>query len=274
MTSGTLVAINDSGGNDVHRSSEFHGQRVIVTGATSGIGAAAARWFGDRGARLLLTGRDRGRGERVLEQVQKSTDDARFIAGDLGDSLFCEALIDAAVQRWNGVDVLVNCAGVIYRADAANTTDAQWRTTLAINATAAFFLCRAALKVMKLQGAGSIVNVASDWGLVGGEQAVAYCASKGALVLMTKAMALDHARDGVRINAVCPGDTDTPMIERELAALDLPMARGKSDWAEDIPMNRLGTPEEVATVIGFLASRRAGFVTGVALPVDGGHTAG
>lgn len=254
--------------------SEFEGRRVIVTGATSGIGAAVARWFADRGARLLLTGRDHSRGSDVAEQARQTASEAVFMAGDVRDGAFCVSLVDAAVQRWGGLDVLVNSAGVLYRGDAVQTSDAQWQSTLATNVSAVFFLCRAALKVMQLQGCGVIVNMASDWGLVGGEKAVAYCASKGAVVLMTKAMALDHARDGIRINAVCPGDTDTPMIDRELSQLGLPTARGKADYAQAIPMGRLGSVEEVAAAVGFLASAQAGFMTGVALPVDGGHTAG
>lgn len=249
-------------------------QRVIVTGATSGIGAACASWFGARGARLLLTGRDLERGEAVAGEVRRNGGEARFVAGDVRDGAFCESLVEAAGEYWGGLDVLVNSAGVLYRADAVHTSDAQWEATLATNVSAVFYLSRAALRLMRLQGNGAIVNVASDWGLVGGEQAVAYCASKGAVVLMTKAMALDHARDGIRINAVCPGDTDTPMIDRELGQLGLPAASGKADYAQAIPMGRLGSVEEVAAAIGFLASDQAGFMTGVALPVDGGHTAG
>lgn len=206
--------------------------------------------------------------------MSEAASDTVFMAGDVRDDAFCVSLVDAAVKRWDGLDVLVNSAGVLYRGDALQTTDAQWQTTLATNVSAVFYLSRAALKVMQPQGSGAIVNVASDWGLVGGEKAVAYCASKGAVVLMTKAMALDHAREGIRINAVCPGDTDTPMIDHELAQLGLSAGLGKAEYARAIPMGRLGSVDDVAAAVGFLASAQAGFMTGVALPVDGGHTAG
>ena len=153
------------------------------------------------------------------------------------------------------------------------TCDAQWQEILDTNLGAVFRLSRAALRLMLVQGRGAIVNVASDWGLVGGERAAAYCASKGGLVLLTRAMALDHARSGIRINAVCPTDTDTPMMLDEFRQRGVGVEEGRSEAAAEIPMGRMATAHEVAEAVCFLASDAASFLTGVALPIDGGSTA-
>jgi len=141
------------------------------------------------------------------------------------------------------------------------------------NLNGSFFTARAALRQMLKQGSGNIVNIASDLGLVGGKQAVAYCASKGAVVMMTKAMALDHARDNIRINALCPTDTDTPMMHRDYANQGLGIAAGLKNSADANPMGRIAKPEDVAEAACFIASAAAGFITGVSLPVDGAATA-
>ncbi len=245
---------------------------ALITGATSGIGAAIAEEFASAGATLLLTGRNVSRGAGVLERVKSLGAQASFIDGDVTDADFCKQLVEQALVHYDRLDVLVNCAGIIYRANVIDTTDEQWDTTIAANLNATFYLCRAAMPALK-QSKGNIVNIASDWGLVGGERAVAYCASKGGLVLMTKAMAKDHARDGVRVNAACPGDTDTPMIDAEIAQQRLPPERAKAEYGQDIPLGRVAAPQEVAKVVRFLASDEASFITGAAIAVDGGNTA-
>ena len=173
--------------------------------------------------------------------------------GDLTDAGFCARLVDRAVDRYGRLDVLVNAAGLIHRADACETRDAVWQETLDLNLSAPFYLSRAALEVMRPQRAGVIINIASDWGLVGGERAVAYCAAKGGLVLMTKAMALDHAREGIRVNAICPGDTDTPMIAADLQQQGRDVAAGRAAYAQAMPTGRMVQPEEVAALAVFLA---------------------
>lgn len=249
-------------------------QVVLITGATSGIGAACAQAFAGKGARIVLTGRNRTRGEQVLERIRQLGAEAQFLPGDLHDSLFCNELVGRAVDRFGRLDVLVNNAGILRRESAEHTSDAVWAETIGLNLTAAFYLSRAAVPIMRANGGGVIVNMASDWGLVGGEQAAAYCAAKGGLVLLTKAMALDHAREHIRVNAVCPGDTDTPMIDDELKQQGLDIEEGRAEYRGAIPIGRMVSPEEVAALVVYLASDAAVAITGAAIPLDGGHTAG
>jgi meso-butanediol dehydrogenase/(S,S)-butanediol dehydrogenase/diacetyl reductase len=159
-------------------------------------------------------------------------------------------------------------------ATAEETSDAQWHETLAINTSAVFFLCRAALPLLRQSGGGAIVNVASDWGLVGAERTVAYCASKGAVVLMTKALALDHAGENIRVNAVCPGAVDTPMLDDDARQRGLDPTATRRAYAQGNPLGRIATAEDVARLVAFLASDAAGYITGTAIPIDGGDTAG
>lgn len=252
---------------------DFSGTAVLVTGGTSGIGAAVARAFGDAGAAVLLTGRDAGRGAEVAADIASDGGTAEFMAADVTNTGACGRLVDAVLDRFGRLDVLVNNAGVIHSGDAQSTTDEQWNETIAVNLTAAFRMSRAAIPAIREQGGGSIVNIASDWALVGGQNAVAYCASKGGLLLMTKAMALDHAGENIRVNAVCPTEIMTPMLTGEFRAAGKTDEEGLAALAEIIPMGRVGTPEEVARAVLFLASDQASFMTGVGLPLDGGVTA-
>lgn len=252
---------------------DFSGAAVLVTGGTSGIGAAIARAFGEAGASVLLSGRDAARGGEVAAGIAGGGGTAEFLAADVTDPEACGRLVQAILARFGRLDVLVNNAGIIHRATAEETTDAQWRETMAVNLDAAFYMSRAAIPAIREQGGGAIVNIASDWALVGGERGVAYCASKGGMLLMTKAMALDHAHENIRVNAVCPTDIDTPMLDAEFEAAGIGKAEGLAGVADTIPMGRVGAPEDVARAVLFLASDQAGFITGIGLPVDGGVTA-
>jgi len=241
---------------------------VLVTGASSGIGAAIAIAFADAGWEVMAAGRDEGR----LAEVTDVAESISSWAGELQDSHDCEELISDTIDEFGSLDCLVNCAGIIVRGDATETTDEDWRHTMAINLDVPFYLSRTAMPHLLLTE-GNIVNIASDWGLKGGKNAAAYCASKGGIVLLTKAMALDHARDGVRVNAVCPGDVDTPMLAAEAEEQELEWEEYLEQVSEASPNGRVGEPEEVAALTLFLASSAAAHITGTAIPIDGGSTA-
>lgn len=242
---------------------------ALVTGASSGIGAAIAIAMAEAGWEVMAAGRDEGR----LEEVADVSDNIATWTGGLEESADCDELVADTIDEFGQLDCLVNCAGIIVRADAASTSDDVWRDTLGINLNAPFFLSRAAIPHLSLT-AGSIINIASDWGLKGGERAVAYCASKGALVILTRAMAIDHAADGVRVNAICPGDIDTPMLASQAAEEDnVDVEDYIAQLADENPNGRLGTPEEVAALTVFLASEAATHITGTAIPIDGGASA-
>lgn len=244
---------------------QLSGKIVLITGATAGIGAATARLFAERGATLLLTGRNEAAGQALSAELG-----ADFRAEDVAAPGAAERLMAWAVTRHGRLDVLVNNAGILFQGDSQSCTDAQWDAVMAVNVTAVFRLSRAAVAVMARQGGGAIINVSSDWGLVAAQQAVAYGTSKGAIVQLTRSMAADHARQGIRVNAVCPGDTDTAMLRSE-AGPDVEARLAA--MAEALPLGRLGQPRDVAAAIAFLASDDAAFITGAMLPVDGGNSA-
>ena len=241
---------------------------VLVTGASSGIGAAIAIAFAEDGWDVMAAGRDEGRLEEVADVSEKIV----TWSGELATSEDCDELMADTIDEFGQLDCLVNNAGVIVRASAAETSDKDWRYTMAINLDVPFYLSRAALPSL-LRSEGSIINIASDWGLGGGERAAAYCASKGGIVLLTKAMAKDHAGEGLRVNAICPGDVDTPMLAAEADEQGMDLDEFLEEAAEQSPNGRVGTPEEVAALALFLSSDIASHITGTAIPIDGGGTA-
>jgi len=250
------------------KDSGFNGQTVIITGAASGMGAATARLFASMGASVVIVDRDVERAKVVGDEIQA----AGVVVGDVSDSAFCESAATAARDVTGRIDVLVNCAGVILRAGGLDTDDLGWHRVMRVNVDGTFFMCRAVLPHMVARQSGAIINFGSIWGDIGATGVVAYCASKGAVHQITKALALDHATDGIRINAVAPGEVDTPMLssgrDHRPSAADLQELADRS-----IPMKRLAQPHEIASVVAFLASDSASYMTGAIVPVDAGYTA-
>jgi meso-butanediol dehydrogenase/(S,S)-butanediol dehydrogenase/diacetyl reductase len=249
---------------------------AIITGATSGIGKATALLFASQGAQLVLTGRRAGLGEQVASQAREMGTRTIFVQADHTRLEDCQQTVDETLRQFGRIDILFNNAGMVLQGTAESTHESDWERLMALNVTAVWRMSRLVVPHMRVSGKGVIVNNASDWGVVGAENALAYATSKGAVVLMTKSMALDHAHEGIRVNAVCPGDT---FVERwieqgyfeDSGAVSFEEALRES--ASYIPLQRFAQPEEIARAVLFLASDDSSFVTGTALLVDGGNTA-
>lgn len=251
---------------------DFRGKSVLITGGTSGIGLAAARLFAEGGAAVVLAGRDRERGRAAAAALPIADQPPIFLAGDVTTVDECGRLVRETLRHFGGkLDVLVNSAGEYLERSIEETSEVEFDRILAVNLKGTYFMSKAALPALK-QSRGCIVNVSSDAGLTGNINCSAYCAAKGAVTLFTKALALETAPQGVRVNCVCPGDIDTPMLARQLSAVENPTA-ARRDMEAVYPLGRIGTPNEVAGVILFLAAEAASFVTGAAWSVDGGLTA-
>jgi NAD(P)-dependent dehydrogenase (short-subunit alcohol dehydrogenase family) len=257
----------------------FNGKVVVITGGSSGIGLAAGQLFAREGARVVLMARNEARGQEAAAAIKASGGpDATpaqvlFVAGDAARDADCRRCVDAAVARYGRLDILFNNAGVIYvDRDVMATTEQEWDETIGATLKSIFLMSRYAIPHIAAAGGGSIINNSSIFGLVGGTGVAAYCAAKGGVISLTKAMALDHAAQNIRVNCVCPGSVQTAMLEKEMndqGGIEAELPK----YAARHPLNRISTPEEVASVVAFLASSDASFVTGIAMPVDGGRSA-
>ena len=245
---------------------------ALITGATSGIGEATAILFAQEGAKVTITGRNEKRGHAVVERIVKEGGKAIFIRADVRKAEECRHAVKETLRVFDRLDILFNNAGVFYPHTTLDCTEEEWDLQMDVNLKGTFLMAKAALPGMVEQGRGVIINNSSGWGIAGGDAAVAYCASKGGVVLLTKAMAIDHGRQGIRVNCLCPGDVDTPMLSEDARRRGLKWEDYLAGCA-DRPLGRIGTADEIAKAALFLASDDSSFMTGAALVVDGGGIA-
>jgi NAD(P)-dependent dehydrogenase (short-subunit alcohol dehydrogenase family) len=252
---------------------QLHGRRALITGGAGGIGRATALLFASEGAAVGIVDLNEERGQEVAREISIAGGRAIFERADVTRAADCRRVVERTVREFGGIDILFNNAGIIRRASVVEISEEDWDTVMAVNVKSVFLMSREVIPIMARAKGGSIINTASGWGLAGGPRAAAYCASKGAVVLMTKAMAIDHGRQNIRVNCICPGDTDTAMLRGEARQLGEAEDRFLADSAKR-PLGRVGKPEEIARAVLYLASDAASFVTGTALVVDGGGLAG
>ena len=246
----------------------LNGKTAIVTGGGSGIGRATAELFAREGARVVVADYRHDTGEATVRAIKAAGGDALFVAVDVSDPPQVERMVQAALDAYGGIDILFNNAGMLAFGTVADTDPEVWNRVISVNLTGVYLCSRAVLPHMIARGGGSIVNTSSSTGAHDAkDNTAAYVASKGGVTLLTRAMAIDHAKNNVRVNAIAPGPTDTPMLRD-----NLPGAMREA-FARTFPMGRLGKPEELAQAVLFLASDEASFVTGAILAVDGGQTA-
>ena len=246
---------------------------AFITGGGTGIGRACALLFAREGARLAICGLRMSPLEAVVKEIAGADGTALALTCDVTQLDTIERALGASMDRFGRLDVVVNNAGVLTVGSAEETSLEEWNRILAVNLTGTFLVSRAAVPLLRQAGGGAIVNIGSIYGLIGMKQRAAYAASKGGVTLLTKAMALDHAREGIRVNCICPAITDTEMVRGMLAKMPDPGATRKLR-AEQLPLGRLGTPEDIANLALFLASEESSWITGATLPIDGGLSAG
>jgi 3alpha(or 20beta)-hydroxysteroid dehydrogenase len=238
------------------------GKTALITGGARGQGAAHGRRLADEGASVILGDILEDAGQAHARELRAAGHDVHFLRLDVTTPEDWNAAVDAAEKRFGQLDILVNNAGVVRVAPIVDESDDGWHTTMAVNATGVFYGMRTAIPALRRNGGGSIINIASIYGPVGAPGYVAYTASKGAVIAMTKVAALEHAQDRIRVNAICPGPVRTPMSEQE-----------GDDSVDITPLRRRAEPEEISSAVAFLASDDAIYITGAELAVDGGYLA-
>ncbi len=259
--------------NEPKRSGLLNGKVAMITGGASGIGRATALRFAREGAAVAVLDINEPKGRAVVQSIVDGGGKGIFLHCDVTSASECRSAVGKAVEELGKIDILFNNAGIIRRASVVDTTEEEWDKVMATNVKSVFLLSKYVVPLMAKAGGGVVINTASGWGLVAGREAASYCASKGAVVLLTKAMALDHGPQNIRVNCICPGDTDTPMLHSEAKQLGVPREEFLAE-AKQRPLQRIGKPEEIANAALFLASDASSYVTGTALVVDGGGLAG
>ncbi|SMG25404.1 SDR family NAD(P)-dependent oxidoreductase [Dethiosulfovibrio salsuginis] len=255
---------------DLNESFGMRGKVALITGAASGIGLGISRFFALAGVSVAMLDINEEGGGKAKGVVEG---DREFFFCDVTDSSSCVTAVEGVLSRFGRIDILVNCAGVARRNDVVGLDERDWDLALNVTLKSVFLMSKAVVPYMKAQGGGKIVNIGSGWSLKGGPMAISYCAAKGGVWNMTRAMAIDHGPDNINVNCVCPGDIDTPMLKSECEQLGGTYDESYKEECAQRPIKRLGTPEDVAKSVFFLCSDMAPWVTGSSLVVDGGGIA-
>ena len=248
------------------------GKSAIVTGGAGGIGRATSLALAAEGARVAVVDLKQEAAEAVAAEIRAAGGEAIAFGADVSAEPDVERVVAAAAAEFGGIDIAFNNAGIIRRTTAVETTVEEWDRVFGVNVRGIFLMCKHVVPIMAEKGAGSIINTGSGWGLKGGGQAISYCASKGAVVNMTRALAIDHGPQGIRVNSVNPGDVNTGMLRDEARQLGQETGSFLAE-AADRPLRRMGEPEEIAAAVVWLASDESSYVTGSAMVVDGGGIA-
>ena len=247
------------------------GKKALITGGGTGIGKAIALAFAAEGAQVALAGRRVEKLREVVSEIGRRGSKALAVACDVARAADAERAVQETSERFGGMNVLVNCAGMVSATTVETIGEENWDRMMMVNVKGPFLMSRAALPAFRKAGGGAIVNIGSILGLVALKERAAYCASKGAVTMLTKAMAMDHAHEKIRVNCICPSLVETDLIKDLFASAQ--GAELKKVRTATIPMGRIGVPEDVAALAVYLASEEASWVTGVAMPLDGGLSA-
>jgi NAD(P)-dependent dehydrogenase (short-subunit alcohol dehydrogenase family) len=245
---------------------------AIVTGAASGIGRGIALRLAEMGAFVAVLDIQEANGLQTVAEVEKLGREAIFVGCDVRLAADCRSAVEMVIGKWSYIDILCNCAGIAIRKDVVELTEDEWDRALDVTLKGIYMLSHEVVPHMIRAGGGSIINIGSGWSLKGGPRAASYCAAKGGTVNLTRAMAIDHGKHNIRVNCICPGDVDTPMLHSECAQLGED-AQTFMREAADRPLARVGTPNDIANAALFLVSRMSSWITGAALVVDGGGLA-
>lgn len=252
---------------------QLTGKIAVVTGGASGIGLATAKLLSEVGAKTIILDINEEKGKETEETLQAVGLTIEFIKCDVTNVQDCQSVAQLIGEKYGRVDVLFNNAGIIRRKTVVELEEAEWDSVIDVSLKGVYLLSKYLIPLMRNDGGGSIINTGSGWGLKGGDKAASYCAAKAGVVNLTRAMAIDHGPENIRVNCICPGDTDTPLLRSEAKQLNIEENSFLRSSAVDRPLARLGTPEDIAKGVLFLASDLSAWVTGTTLTVDGGGLA-